>query len=69
MPDEMIKSIGKRVKSKNRQTMKSGETAVIIGCCLRSKDNRPSYIVKFKDGKYDTIPAGKLFEEGFVYVD
>ena len=63
-------NIGKKVKAKHRHALKNGETAVIIGCCLRTKDNLPSYIIKFKDGKYDTILAGKLFEEsGFVYVD
>ena len=63
-------NIGKKVKVKHRHSLHSAETATIVGCCLRERDNRPSYIIKFKDGKYDTILAGKNFEESeFTFID
>ena len=65
---EITENIGKVVKAVQRFAFRSGETAVIIGCCLRDEDNRPEYIIKFKDGVYDTILAEKLFDQ-FVIVE
>ena len=69
MPD-ITKNIGKKVKANHHLSYRVGETAVIIGCCLRDEDNKPQYIIKFKDGEYDTIPARELFNQnGFVIVE
>ena len=66
----IIKDIGKVVKAVHHYAFRSGDTAEIIGWGLRPEDNQPIYFIRFENGECDSIPAGKLFEQGgYVFVD
>ena len=67
----LIANIGKKIKAVHPYAFRRGDTAEIIGWLLfRSDNDLPVYIVKFKNGECDMIPAGRPLEaSGYVFID
>ena len=62
-------NIGRKVKSENVFSFRSGDTAEIIGWGFRPEDNRPLYFVRFENGECASFAAGELFDEsGYTFI-